>query len=114
VYGPLVWPLSPTPATSLYRWHVLEDWRLWGVQPVRSRRSESRVPPPHQAPACGAAGREQRLIADAATRGQAQLNIRLLAEYRDGRRLGSPRRSGAQQAIHAADGAQPGRPVPAR
>jgi hypothetical protein len=85
-YGPVLRAAGFLPATSLYRWHVEEDWRLWGAQPLASVRTESLVPLPAEA-ASGRAAREQRLVAAATSRRQAHLNIRLLVTYADGSRV---------------------------
>lgn len=85
-YGPVLRVAGASPATSLYRWHVEEDWRLWSVQAVASAATRSRIPLPPET-ASGRAARLQRLVAAAAAEGRAHLGARLLVEYEDGSRI---------------------------
>ena len=85
-YGPALRVAGSEPATSLYRWHVEEDWRLWSVQTVASAATRSEIPPPAET-ASGRAARIQRLVAAAAAEGRAHLGVRLMVEYDDGSRV---------------------------
>jgi len=85
-YGPVLRVAGSSPATSLYRWHVEEDWRLWSAQSIASAAAQSEVPLPAET-ASGRAARMQRLVAVAAAEGRAHLNLRLMVEYADGSRV---------------------------
>jgi hypothetical protein len=85
-YGPVLRISGRSPATSLYRWHVEEDWRLWSVQPVASLATRSEIPLP-AASASGRMARLQRRVARAAAKGRAHLNARMMVEYDDGSRV---------------------------
>jgi len=85
-YGPVLRVAGSSPATSLYRWHVEEDWRLWSVQSVASAATRSEIPRPAET-ASGRLARMQRLVAAAAADGDAFLNARLMIEYDDGSRI---------------------------
>lgn len=84
-YGPLLSGFTSQPATSIYKWHVTDDWRLWGTEPLASVRTRSLF----EVPAELESGRTDpflHLLGTAASRGQAHLNIRLLIESHRGRR----------------------------
>jgi 4-amino-4-deoxy-L-arabinose transferase-like glycosyltransferase len=76
-YGPSPAALVPGAATSLYRWHVLHDWRLWGTSALESRASRSRLLRDGQ--------RESRSLGELLDRGAAHWNVRLQVTDRSGR-----------------------------
>lgn len=80
-YGPSVKALTPGSRTSLYRWHVADDWRIWETNVVESYYTVSRVEagPPETLPG------ELVSIVDLIGRKQAFHNIRLLVVHSDGR-----------------------------
>ena len=84
-FGPDVNALTSGPHTSLYRWHVANDWRMWGTFGLASRQTVSRIG--LDAPDRGPGSDEERwlrALAAMMARHQAQLNVRLLVEYDDG------------------------------
>ena len=80
-YGPSPWGLTSGRGTSLYRWHVANDWRMWTTSPLESRATESRIAP------LGAQSEDPRVnrIAGLLARGAAHFNIRLHVVYKSGR-----------------------------
>ena len=86
VYGPSVEGLTPGEGTSIYRWHVANDWRMWLSGPLASRRSKSSMDRAWTEPQAPGDSRVRVLI-DNMERQRAHFNIRLLIEYKDGRRV---------------------------
>ncbi|MBN1994176.1 MAG: glycosyltransferase family 39 protein [Anaerolineae bacterium] len=69
VYGPSVYALSPGARTSIYRWLLIGDWRLWETSELASVATHSYL-----------------IRSDAADiLLKANLNIRLAVKYKDGR-----------------------------
>jgi hypothetical protein len=85
-FGPDVRALTSGPHTSLYRWHVANDWRMWGTFGLASQQTVSRfAPDARDRESDGGASPPPRALAAMMARHQAQLNVRLLVEYDDGR-----------------------------
>jgi hypothetical protein len=71
-------------ATTVYRWEVMEDARLWDRLPLGSVRTSSRV---DLSPGGRTGGAETARLARLAAwqrEGHARFNIRLLVTYADG------------------------------
>ena len=86
--GPSLDAVTIGKRTSLYRWHVTNDWRLWDFNRLSSKGTKSEIR--------GSAleeGRPEfedahtRALAASMARGHARSNIRLLVDHRDGRRI---------------------------
>ena len=80
-YGPSPRALSSGAETSLYRWHVAGDWRIWTRTKLDSKSTTSRLGAPGGPVPASA---RTRLLAERISRGQAHANIRLLVRQRDG------------------------------
>jgi hypothetical protein len=80
-YGPSPRALSSGAETSLYRWHVANDWRIWTRTKLDSMSTMTRLGVPGRARPASA---RTRLLAERMSRGEAQANIRLLVRERGG------------------------------
>jgi len=77
VYGPSL----RAEMTSIYRWEVHEDWRMWETTPLGSLHTASYVRPRSQL----ASEAVPPYVESMLDRGHARLNIRLVVRYKDGR-----------------------------
>ncbi len=84
-YGPLTKAVTIGGETSLYRWHVANDWRLWQKETLDGLGMQSRLVQAKLAPAEA----DTRLVhlGELMERGRAHLNIRFLVSLSKGKRL---------------------------
>ena len=87
-FGPVLRLAGSGPATSLNRWYIADDWRFWRTQPLGSRRTTSSLRPTTGGGSSSSFEEARdRVLAGAMARNEAHFNIRLLVEFRDGRRI---------------------------
>lgn len=80
VYGPSPMAVTANAWTSMYRWEVADDWRIWEETPVRSFETRAGVLETGVAPGARRGPEASWLAAD-----RLHLNVRLLVEEHSGR-----------------------------
>ena len=82
MYGPSPHALAPGADSSLYRWHVANDWRLWQETEVASLDTHSQLFPSDG----GELPHATRSLAHLLASGDGRWNMNLLVDLRDGTR----------------------------
>ena len=87
-YGPSVQAQTVGTRTSLYRWHVANDWRMWDTSALASRKTISRLGSPNvAAETIPGKSADLKALISMIEQGTANFNIRLLIQYKDGRQI---------------------------
>jgi 4-amino-4-deoxy-L-arabinose transferase-like glycosyltransferase len=87
-YGPSVQAQTVGTRTSLYRWHVANDWRMWDTSALASRKTISRLGSPNvAAETISGKSADLKALISMIEQGTANFNIRLLIQYKDGRQI---------------------------
>ena len=84
-YGPSPRATDLGQKSSIYRWHVARDWRIWEKTPLRSVRSTSRAAGESASDARPRSSDFESYLIDKINSGRARFHIRFELTLQDGR-----------------------------